>query len=213
VRPPLSRQPPKSWTFPAQPSRSEVTQIPGRWQLTALLKSFNHFSRCDRGRWWYFAGKPAVPPRLQSVPVTQRVRLCNVAAAWTRWRITRWDEVEVPLPDRQRLLVEVYPLLPLLAKARHWQLQLEVREGLIVLQPVTIFWVDAAGKRSLTFSLERFNRLLLEFVVQPANSSQLRSASLVLMRQRVVRYQQFRQPLSFDERGCFGFRFVVNMVV
>jgi len=154
-----------------------------------------------------------VPPRLQSVPVTQRVRLCNVAAAWMRWRITRWDEVEVPLPDRQRLLVEVYPLLPLLAKARHWQLQLEVREGLIVLQPVTIFWVDAAGKRSLTFSLERFNRLLLEFVVQPANSSQLRSASLVLRRQRVVRYQQFRQPLSFDERGCFGFRFVVNVAV
>jgi len=53
--------------------------------------------------------------------------------------------------------------------------------------------------------------LLLEFVVNPANSGQLRSASLMLERQRVVRYQQFRQPLSFDKRGCFGFRFVVNV--
>ena len=211
VRNPLSRQPPKSWTFPAQASRSNLTQTPGRWQLAAPLRIFTHFSRVGCGRWWYFAGKPAVPPRLQSVPVTQRVRLCNVAAAWTRFRITRWDEVEVALPERQRPLGEVYPLLPVLAKARHWQLQLEVREELIVLQPVTIFWVDAAGKRALSFSPERFNRLLLEFVVKPVRSSGLRSAALVLERQRVVHYQQFQRSLSFDARGGFGFRFVVGV--
>lgn len=111
----------------------------------------------------------------------QAIALCNVA---NRFAMSQPELVgrirEVPIADAPEALFDAYPTLRRASRGDNWELLLETREGVVALNPVTMFWLDSEGGRSPRFSASTSQSLYLEFLYEPSGDTVLRSAQLRL---------------------------------
>ncbi|MFQ3617451.1 MAG: hypothetical protein SNJ57_10075 [Cyanobacteriota bacterium] len=109
------------------------------------------------------------------------IALCNVANRFVMPQpelVGRIREVPIAVPPEE--LFNAYPTLGRASKGDNWELLLETREGVVALNPVTMFWVDSEGGRSPQFSTNTPQLLYLEFLYEPSDSTTLQSAQLRL---------------------------------
>jgi len=111
----------------------------------------------------------------------QPIALCNVANRFVMPQPELvgliWEE---PIPVLQEELFDAYPLLRRVSLGDNWQMLLESREGVVILNPVTLFWVNPAGERSTSFSSDIPQSLYLEFLYEPSGDTTVRSLQLRL---------------------------------
>lgn len=109
------------------------------------------------------------------------IALCNVADRFVMPQPELVGQIrEEPLPVAPQELFDAYPTLRRVSRGDNWELLLESREGVVILNPVTLFWVDPAGGRSPMFSPDTPQSLMLEFLYEPSNSTVLKSLQLRL---------------------------------
>lgn len=163
---------------PATPANQFVTVVSGEFRLEEPVAIATHLSSFSQGDWFYFAGTPSIPGDIVTTSIFERVRLCNVVDQFTR-RLAEGEDVPATMLAQD--LFAIYPALERMSGGDNWQLVLETETGVTVLSPVTLFWLDAQGKRFTSVDLTQGrDRLLLEFVFQSAEPATLRSASLIL---------------------------------
>lgn len=92
--------------------------------------------------------------------------------------VGRIREVPIAVPPAE--LFDAYPTLRRASNGDNWELLLETREGVVILHPVTMFWVDPKGDRSLYFDPAVDQSLYLEFLYEPSRDTVLRSAQVRL---------------------------------
>lgn len=121
-------------------------------------------------------------PGFQTVDDTEQpIALCNVANRFVMPQpelVGRIRTVPVAVPPEE--LFDAYPTLRRASRGDNWELLLETKEGVVVLNPVTMFWVDPEGGRSPRFLPGTPQSLYLEFLYEPSNNTDLRSAKLRL---------------------------------
>ena len=188
----------------------QVIRQPNHWQLEQPTRIADYFMPYDHTSSWYAFGEADWIETVE-IPKVERVQLCNVVDNWTMKQIIYWREYDVLIPenDLNYSLMDIYPILQHLRNGNDWCLYLETTTRLIQLAPTTIIWVDPADetRRSTTYSQDqRFTKLLLEFVVQPAVSDRLKS---LLVEVDGTRIYQKAVDLDFRAPGTFGFRFTV----
>lgn len=149
--------------------------------------------------------------------VMSLVHLCNVFAQWSMGKILSKEchAPEVPF------VIAHYPQIREMHGAGNWQAIVETNENLLLLKPVTLFWLREADapdlaqgkfvervaqvRRYPSFSPEN-NCLCLEFICEPEQLSAIRSVSIFLG-DRLVRWEgAIGAPLVFAT-SC-GFRLV-----
>lgn len=157
-----------------------------------------------------------------ATPVMALVQLCNVFARWSMGEILSkecsYPEVPFAIAD--------YPLIQEMHEAVNWRAVVETNENLMVLKPVTLFWLQesdapdlAQGKfiervvqtrRYPSFSPEN-NCICLEFICEPEQLSAIRSVALFLG-DRCLRWEgAIVAPLVFSTSS--GFRLVQKISV
>lgn len=157
-----------------------VTDESGNLALESPVEIATYFSWFGQGDDWFYQGVLAAPPTTVEVPIFEYEPLCNVADQWTR-RTAVGTDTERPIPAQPETLFETYPTLRRMSAGENWQLLLNVESGLIVLSPLTLFWIDGDGQRSDSVSLnDGFTQAFLEFGFHPASSLKLRSLALML---------------------------------
>lgn len=109
----------------------------------------------------------------------QPIALCNVANRFVMPQpelVGRIWEEPIPIAD----LFEAYPTLRRVSRGDNWQLLLESQAGVVMLNPVTLFWVDSAGDRTLQWLPDTSQCLYLEFLYEPSSDTTVRSLQLRL---------------------------------
>jgi hypothetical protein len=215
-------------------------------QLEPPIKIAEYVSPLDAG-WEYYRQPDSdlgvvyknVPPPIDiseidmdielDVPVIDReqVYLCNVFKRWTTGEILKWEEYREEIPQSDRNLFEIYPLLAQASVLENWQAVVETTNEIYLLKPTTAFWRNTEtirgeeeyflseqlgrkfyGKtRSQSFSFEdEMTNLHLEFVFRPKRGEMVRSLTLWLNDQQ-VHSQFFYDSLNFPVEACYGFKF------
>lgn len=165
----------------------------------------------------------------------ERVQLCNVFKRWSTGEILRWEEYKEEIPQSERDLFEIYPMLARASSLDNWQAVVETSDEIYLLRPTTAFWRNtetvrgeeeyflsehlgrkfygktrlgyAYASRSQSFSFEEeMTNLHLEFVFRPKRGEVVRSLTLWLDGQQ-VHSQFFYDSLNFPVEACYGFKF------
>lgn len=194
-------------TYPRPPLA--VTCQPEHWIWEQPVAIANYYSSYSETLQWYSMG---APQRYEPVtmPVLERVQLCNVFNNWTMKQIIYWHEYQVLVPEDELnySLTDIYPMLQHLINGNDWQLFLECNAQLVLLTPVTLVWTQPNNMdmRASYYSLEQgFTHLLIEFAMQPTAPDIVRSLKLQV--DSVVIYQQTVRDLPIHPMGQVGFRF------
>lgn len=111
----------------------------------------------------------------------QPIALCNVANRFVMPQpelVGRIRQEPIPVPPEE--LFAAYPTLRRMSRGDNWELLLETQNGAVVLNPVTMFWVDPEGDRTSQFLPDTPQSLYLEFLYEPSINTVLRSAQLRL---------------------------------
>lgn len=137
--------------------------------------------------------------------------LCNVFGRWSTGEISKYKERKEPInPTKQYGLFDIYPILGVASNAENWRLLVETDQELYILKPITIFWYrgnNKRGDRSVEFSFEKgFTNLYLEFIWQPKQNTQIRSATLWMGETR-VQHQTFYYRINAPQKANIGFDF------
>ncbi len=107
--------------------------------------------------------------------------LCNVVNRFVMPQPELVGKIQQrPVEPESAALFEQYPTLARLSRGENWELLLELETEVVVLNPVTMFWIDEEGQRSPSFSSTQPQSLYLEFIYEPSSPAQLRSAQLRL---------------------------------
>jgi len=202
------------WYFAEQPSRIAPVELPNRYALEMPQEIALWGGVFSWANAWYsvFSG---VPEQTQLTPVTQLGRVCNCRDDWTKYKI-EWFEI-IQLPPTAENLNDLYPKLQAFNNRSSWRLYVQTTEQTIVIpEPPTLFWVDPENPanretRALSYTAET-PALLIEFVIQPLLNSDLLSVSL-FHGATLINHRDFVGGVPFDSRSCFGFRWVLPVVL
>lgn len=162
---------------------------------------------------YYSPASPGDPGRIETMPVTEVVRLCNTINLSTR-RVLNLEIRKTLLPETALGLLATYPALEQVSSGNNWHLLLRTSEELYLLKPSTMFWSRKVGPgepadRSQSPSLETgCLNLYLEFLVDLKRDTALQAYSL-LIENKHLEGHDFMLPLAAPEHGRYGFRFVV----
>lgn len=184
-----------------------------QWEPEIVLHQFGDF--WNRGYVYYGLGQLGDPGSLESVPITTTVPLCNVIP-YSTGTILSLQVQKTLLPATEVGLLELYPILGQVSNGEHWRLLVESTTELYWLKPSTMFWSSQLGPgqasdRAQEPDLEtgRIN-LYLEFLLDPKESTYLKSYALMLQNQHLEGHR-FILPLAAPRGAFYGFRCVVPL--
>lgn len=170
--------------------------------LSPPFLTFDLLSLYDQGAWWYYCGRNSVT-LTTIVPNYTNIALCNVPDFYTERNILTMDSVIIPDPGLP--LATVYSNFGSLIDSNNWRIGIETAESLILAKPCTVFWQDPQGERSQTFTLAKFNTLILESAISLARNTTIKSFSLLQLG-KLLSYSGTDIPLKATTKEKVGAR-------
>ena len=202
------------WYFP--PQDPATTVIPG--QTSHGLQpnpAIALYSRDWNSAYqWYWGGSPELEGYYIDVPKVERVPLCNISI-WSDRTIVELEEVITEIDPEQYSFWDAYPDIAAAQDSQQWFLYVETKEELIAINPVTMFWRFANGKRSLSYDPDQISgELYMEFVATTSiDQSSLRSLAL-FHQKKLIFFDSFDRMASDGiglaiPNGHYGWKFAI----